>query len=264
MDKLPTLKTFIADVKILGYLIVIWLVSYVFVRYFKIRLIGKIRETRGEHVFQLVDKLLTYSIYTVAIILSLNVLGVNIASLIAALGLFSVAVGFAAQTSISNLISGIFLLIDAPFQIGDAVDIGGTTGIVLSIDLLSTKLRTFDNIFVRIPNETVLKSNIKNFAKFDIRRIEAVVGISYDDDIEKAKSAIMEFIESSPLFLAEPEPMILTQELADSSVNLTVRVWTKRVDFLKAKDQLVQGIKETLDRKGITIPFPQIVVHQAK
>ena len=263
MDKIH-LSKLITDFKVVLYLVLIWLVSILFIKFVKDRIIGGLKESKGEHVYQLVDKVLTYSIYTVAIILTLNALGVNIASLIAALGLFSVAVGFAAQTSISNLISGIFLLIDAPFQIGDAVDIGGTTGVVLSIDLLSTKLRTFDNIFIRIPNETVLKANIKNFAKFEIRRIEVIVGISYDDDIQKAKEVILNFIKESPLFLAEPDPMVMVQELADSSVNLRVWVWTKRIDYLKARDALVHGIKDELDKNGITIPFPQIVVHQAK
>ncbi len=264
MDKIPNISRIIGDIKILIYVVLIWFITVIIIKYVKNRVIRGLKESHGEHVYQLVDKIITYSVYTVAIILTLNSLGVNIASLIAALGLFSVAVGFAAQTSISNLISGIFLLIDAPFQIGDVVDIGGTTGVVLSIDLLSTKLRTFDNIFIRIPNETVLKSNIKNYAKFEIRRIEAVVGISYDDDITKAKEVIMEFIKSSSIFLAEPEPIIMVQELADSSVNLSVRVWVKRTDYLKAKDYLVQGIKEELDKSGITIPYPQIVVHQSK
>lgn len=264
MDKLPSVSQIIGEIKILIYVVPIWFITVIVIRYVKNRLIRGIRESYGEHVYQLIDKIMTYSVYTLATILTLNALGVNIGSLIAALGLFSVAVGFAAQTSISNLISGIFLLIDAPFQIGDVVDIGGTTGVVLSIDLLSTKLRTFDNIFIRIPNETVLKSNIKNYAKFDIRRIEAIVGISYEDDISKAKNVIMNFIKSSNIFLAEPEPMILVQELADSSVNLSVRVWVKRSDFLAAKDFLVQGIKEELDSNGITIPYPQIVVHQSK
>lgn len=215
----------------------------------------------GPHQAVLVRKLLAYVVYIVAFIWILGIFGVSLGSVLTALGLFTVAVGFAAQTSVSNLISGIFLLFDRPFLIGDAVDIGGQVGIVLSIDLLSTKMRTFDNIYIRIPNEVVLKSVIKNLSRFDIRRINVEVGISYSEDISKAKEVIMDFIKKSPLVLAEPEPIVMTSNLGDSSVNLKVMAWIRRVDYLKAIDGLTQGVKEALDKAGIEIPFPQIVVH---
>jgi small-conductance mechanosensitive channel len=215
----------------------------------------------GSHVATVTLKLISYLVVFVVIFWTLSIFGVSLGALFTALGLFSVAVGFAAQTSVSNLISGFFLLFDRPFQIGDAVDIGGQAGIVLSIDLLSTKLRTFDNILVRIPNEKVLKSTIKNFVRFDIRRMDVVVGISYSSDISKAKSVIEEYLAQNPLILAEPAPVVLITELGESSVNLKILAWAKRTDFFAAKSSLVQGIKEALDKAGIEIPFPQVVVH---
>ncbi len=231
---------------------------YAFVKRF---ILQKIGEGLSEHGRVLLGKAVKYGFVVVGTLWLLGVFGVNPGGLVAALGLFSVAVGFAAQTSVSNLIAGFFLIFERPFSIGDAVDIGGQTGIVLSIGLLSTKMRTYDNILIRIPNETVLKSTIKTFTAFDIRRIDTTVGISYAADIEKAKEVIRNFLKSEPVFLAEPQPIIFAEELGDSSVNLKVMVWIRRTDYLKAKETLVEGIKNALDAAGIEIPFPQRVVH---
>ncbi len=235
--------------------------SFVLWRILRKRLERLLLSRVGRHVTTIGMKLISYAIALIVLFWVLGIFGVSIGSLFTALGLFSVAVGFAAQTSVSNLISGIFLLFDRPFEIGDAVDIGGQAGVVLSIDLLSTKMRTFDNILVRIPNEAVLKSTIKNFVRFDIRRIEVEVGISYSSDIKRAKEVINNFITNHPLILAEPAPSIWTTGLGESSVNLKVLVWVRRPDMFVAKDSLIEGIKESLDKAGIEIPFPQLVVH---
>ncbi len=241
------------------------LLIYFFLRYLyafvKRFILQKIGEGLSEHGRVLLGKAVKYGFVVVGGLWILGVFGVNPGGLVAALGLFSVAVGFAAQTSVSNLIAGFFLIFERPFSIGDAVDIGGNTGIVLSIGLLSTKMRTYDNILIRIPNETVLKSTIKTFTAFDIRRIDTMVGISYAADIEKAKEVIRNFLNQEPVFLAEPQPIIFAEELGDSSVNLKVLVWIRRTDYLKAKETLVQGIKKALDEAGIEIPFPQRVIH---
>ena len=221
----------------------------------------RVKETAGEHVAVLSLKLTKYGLYLLAILFALTVLGVNLGAMLTALGLFSVAVGFAAQTSVSNLISGIFLLFDRPFQIGDAVDIGGNVGIVLSIDLLSTKLRTFDNVLVRIPNEAVLKASIRNFTAFEIRRIDVQVGIAYKDDPEKARQVIQRVLDESPYVLKEPGPMILVNAFGESSVDLIVRFWVNRKDFLAAKDAITVAIKKAFEEAGIEIPFPQRVVY---
>lgn len=235
--------------------------SYLIWRILRKNLRKALESRAGKHVTTVSMKLISYTLAIIVLLWVLGIFGVSVGSLFTALGLFSVAVGFAAQTSVSNLISGIFLLFDKPFEIGDAVDVGGQTGVILSIDLLSTKMRTFDNILVRIPNEAVLKSTIKNFVRFDIRRIEVTVGISYSDNISKAKQVIRDFVSNHPLVLAEPAPSIWTTALGDSSVNLKVLAWVRRKDMFVAKDSLIQGIKESLDAQGIEIPFPQLVVY---
>ena len=240
--------------------LVILLLRYAYV-FAKILVLRRVYEGLSEHVRLIVDKAIRYALVVVGLLWILGIFGVNPAGLVAGLGLLSVAIGFAAQTSVSNLISGFFLIFERPFSVGDAVDIGGNTGIVLSIGLLSTKMRTYDNILVRIPNETVLKATIKTYTAFDIRRIDTTVGIAYAEDIEEARRVILEYLNSEPVFLAEPPPIVFAEELADSSVNLKVFVWIRRVDYIKAKETLVKGIKNALDKAGIEIPFPQRVVY---
>ncbi len=175
----------------------------------------------------------------------------------------TILVSFSAQTSISNLVSGFFVLLDNPFKEGDAVKIGDIVGIVEKIDTLSLKIRTFDNLLVRIPNTEVLNAVITNFTRYDIRRIGVEVGISYSAKISEAIKAIEEAINQDPLFLAKPEPLIMFTGFGDSSVNLKVMAWIDRRDYIKAVTRLGELVKEALESAGIEIPFPQIVVHNA-
>lgn len=171
-------------------------------------------------------------------------------------------VTFVAQTSISNIISGYFLLLDKPFKEGDAIKIGDTVGVVLDIGFLSVKLRTFDNILVRIPNTDILNTTVMNLTAYPIRRIEATVGVSYKEDTEKAMQVIREALAREPLFLAEPEPIVMAKEFASSSVNIRVMAWIDMDNYFEAISRLVTMIKEALEARGIEIPFPQVVVHR--
>ncbi len=225
------------------------------------RIIPRLTRKAATHTRVLFQTFYAYGVYVAAAIWILAVFGVNPAGIFTTLGLFSVAIGFAAQTSVSNLISGLFLLFERPFSVGDVIEVNGQTGIVLSIGLLSTRMRTFDNVLLRVPNENILKSTVKTFTAYDIRRIDLEVGISYEDDIDQAKAVIRRFLDENPVFLMEPQPIIMVSSLGDSSVNLKVMVWIRRTDILKAKDTLVGGIKKALDEAGITIPYPQRVVH---
>ncbi len=225
------------------------------------RLIPRLTPRAATHTRVLIQTLYVYGVYIVASVWVLAVFGVNPAGIFAALGLFSVGLGFAAQTSVSNLISGLFLLFERPFSVGDVIEVNGQVGIVLSIGLLSTRMRTFDNVLLRVPNENILKSTVKTFTAYEIRRIDLEVGISYDDDIDRAKEVIRRFLDENPVFLMEPEPIIMVSSLGDSAVILKVMVWIKRTDILRAKDTLVGGVKKALDEAGITIPYPQRVVH---
>jgi len=171
-------------------------------------------------------------------------------------------VTFVAQTSISNFISGYFLLLDKSLKEGDVIEIGNTIGIVTEIGFLSVKLRTFDNIMVRIPNTEVLNATVKNLTANQIRRIETTVGISYKADPEKAITAIKKALAFDPLFLANPEPVVIARGFGEHSVNIRVMAWIDNNNFFEASSRLITLVKEALESAGIEIPFPQVVVHR--
>lgn len=183
-------------------------------------------------------------------------LGFDLGVLLGAAGILTVAIGFASQTSASNVISGLFLLGERPFAVGDLIKVGGTVGEVLSIDLLSVKLRTLDNLFVRIPNETLIKSEVTNIRHFPIRRIDMQVGVAYKEDMREVRDILLEVADRNPLCLEEPAPRVLFQGFGDSSMNHEFRVWAKTENFLDLRNSIPVEIKEAFDERGIEIPFP--------
>lgn len=187
---------------------------------------------------------------------ALHELGFNLGVLLGAAGILTVAVGFASQTSASNLISGLFLVAERPFTVGDIIRVGTTSGEVLSIDLLSVKLRTFDNLFVRIPNESLIKSEVTTLTRFPIRRIDVAVGVAYKEDINQVREVLEAVADKNPLCLEEPKPLYIFQGFGESSLNLQFSVWAKRENFLELKNLIHQEIKEAFDAHGIEIPFP--------
>lgn len=191
----------------------------------------------------------------------LREMGFKLSVLVGAAGVLSVAIGFASQTSASNLISGLFLIGEGPFAIGDVIRVGATEGEVLSIDLLSVKLRTGDNLFVRIPNEQLIKSEVINLTRFPIRRLNLAIGIAYKEDISRVREALLNVARKNPLCLDEPPPSIIVQGLGASSVDLMFYVWTRRENFLAMRDSIQEAIKRSFDEAGIEIPFPQISVN---
>lgn len=191
----------------------------------------------------------------------LESLGFQMSHLLATAGVIGVAIGFASQTSVSNIISGIFLITEQPFSIGDLVTIGGTTGEVLAIDTLSVKLRTFDNRYVRIPNETIIKSEVMNITHFPIRRIDIHLGVSYREDLNRVREVLVDLAHQHPLCLQEPAPVTILEGFGDSSINFLFGVWVEREDYLEVKNSIHIQIKERFDSEGITIPFPQRDLH---
>lgn len=183
-------------------------------------------------------------------------LGFDLGVLLGAAGILTVAIGFASQTSASNVISGLFLLGERPFAVGDIVRVNGTVGEVLSIDLLSVKLRTLDNLYVRIPNETLIKSEVTNIRRFPIRRIDFQVGVAYKEDLRKVHEVLLDVADRNPVCLEEPSPQILFTGFADSSMNHEFRLWTRTENFFELRNSIPIEIKEAFDEHGIEIPFP--------
>ena len=170
--------------------------------------VGKLLKKHASiHQQILFQRAVFYPLLIFFLITSLNELGFDLSVLLGAAGIFSVAIGFASQTSASNLISGLFLLGERPFGVGDIIRVGSTTGEVLSIDLLSAKLRTFDNLYVRIPNETMLKSEVTTLTRFPIRRVDLQIGVAYKENIEKVRDVLFAVADKNPLSLEDPQPM---------------------------------------------------------
>ncbi len=209
---------------------------------------------------QIVRKMAFYLLLTLVVISALRELGFQLGVLLGAAGVLTVAVGFASQTSASNIISGLFLLVDRPFQIGDIIQIGQTSGVVHSIELLSVKLQTFQNHLVRIPNEELIKSQVVNFTYWPIRRIDIAIGVAYKEDIGKVRRILMEVASANPLSMEEPEPIFMFSGYGDSAINLMFCIWVKKENYLEAMNSVKQEIKEAFDRNGIEIPFPQVSI----
>lgn len=219
--------------------------------------------TMTEHSAKNTSKFLYYGIIIITLLGVVTSQGIDLSGLIVAGGIFGVVIGFATQSVVSNLISGFFLMIEKPAKIGDLIEIQGmgVTGTVVDMTTFSTKIRIADGTIVRIPNDKVFTSNIRSVSGSSIRRMEKIVGIGYAEDIEIAKNAIKKEIEEKiPYVLIYPEPDIIVEELADSSVNLKVIVWHPKEHWVKVNPIILGVIKSGLDKAGVEIPFPQRVV----
>lgn len=223
----------------------------------------RLRDRGWAHSALVVRKLVTYVGVVVVAVAVARRLGVDLSALVATAGVATVAVGFAAQTSLSNLIAGVFLLVDRPFQVGDLVGLEGRIGNVQEITLMSTLVRTLDGVLVRWPNEVVLKSTILNYSRYPVRRFELPVPLRLGSDVRAARAAILTALESAPGVLIEPEPEVLALGLADGVVRLEVRVWLPHEAFMVGRTAVVEAVHEALGSAGVGIAPPQIEVARA-
>ncbi len=209
----------------------------------------------------IVSKVIFYPAVLLILVSVLNELGFKLAPLMGAAGILGVALGFASQTSVSNIISGFFLIAEEPFQVGDVIQVGDVTGQVLTIDTLSVKIRTFDNRMVRIPNETLVKSQVTTVTRFPIRRMDIQIGVAYKEDAERVREILMDVATANPHVLMEPEPLFINRGFGASSLDLTFAAWAKSDQFLTVRNQLTHDIKVRLDTEGIEIPFPHLSLY---
>ena len=196
------------------------------------------------------------------IIAALDQLGVNTTSMIALIGAAGLAIGLALQGTLQNLASGVMLIIFRPFNASDFVEVAGVAGIVEEIGIFTTTMRTPDNREIIIPNGEVFGGTITNYSKRNTRRVDMVFGIGYDDDLLKAKEIIARILGEDSRILADPAPTIAVGELADSSVNFNVRPWCKTADYWDVYGDAHEKITLAFDAEGISIPYPQMDVHQ--
>lgn len=206
-------------------------------------------------------KLVRICLLLVVIIAALEKLGVQTSGLFAALGAAGLAVGLALKDTVADVAAGVVLLVLRPFDVGENVDIGGTSGTVTAIDLMQTKLTSFEGIPIVLNNSMVRTAIIQNFSRARTRRIDIEVGIGYADDIGRAKAALEDVLRADTRVLQDPPLLVNTVQLGDNAVVLLARCTTLAEHFWDTKLDLTRAIKERLDREGISIPFPQRVVH---
>ena len=237
-------------------LFVIWLVFRIVAK-----AIRRVPETKlPAQRATIVIKFVRYIFYIVVVLYVLGLFGINLKAIWGAAGIAGVAIGFAAQTSVSNLISGLFVLTEGSIHVGDTIIVGDVTGIVDEVKLLSVRVHTYDNQMVRIPNSTIIGSNLTNNSYHNKRRLTLKVGVDYSTDMRKALETLQKAPSLCPTVLSDPAPAVWFDGFDASSINLVVAVWFKPVDFLQTKNDLYIAIKQVLDEAGISIPFNQLDV----
>lgn len=209
----------------------------------------------------IVNRGIVYTGLVVLAFIIFRMLDVDLTALFGAAGILGIVIGVASQTSLGNIISGLFLISEKSFEIGDVVRIGDKSGKVYSIDLLSIKIKTFDNLLIRIPNQTVISTELINVTKFPIRRMDISIIVAYKEDLHKVKTLLEAIAANNPLILDEPEPLIILQNFGTNGIELTFAVWHERENFLKVKNSVFLAIKETFAQEGIEIPVQQISIY---
>jgi small-conductance mechanosensitive channel len=212
---------------------------------------------------ELLTKLVYYGIIVWAIVVALPQLNFDLSGLLVAGGIAGLVIGFASQSVVSNLISGLFLMFEHPIRIGDNINVADVSGTVEDIRVLSTVIKTYDGIYIRIPNEKVFTSNITNYVHNPARRFTYEIRIRYADDANAAIRIAKEVIETHPFALKSPAPSVFVDNLGDNGVNLTAYIWAPARNWWDVRTDLLWKIKVALEENGIEIPFPQRTVRFA-
>ncbi|WP_297095398.1 mechanosensitive ion channel family protein [uncultured Draconibacterium sp.] len=209
----------------------------------------------------IIQRLIYYSGFLLLTFIILAQLNISLAPFFGAAGVIGLVVGVASQTSIGNIVSGFFLVGEKSFEIGDVIKVGDKAGVVFSIDLLSIKIRTFDNQLLRIPNQTIISTELINVTRFPIRRLDFNVSVAYKEDLAKVKTLLEEVAKANPLSLDEPEPLIVFKDFGASGIDILLGVWFEKQNYLKVKNSIFQEIKARFDAEGIEIPFPHVTLY---
>ena len=214
-----------------------------------------------ETVRSFIANLLNTGFTVIIFVAAINQLGVETTSIIALLGAAGLAIGLALQGSLANFAAGILIVIFRPYKVGDYIEAGTNVGTVKDIQIFSTVLRTPDNKAIVVPNGSIMDGSITNYSEQPTRRIDIIASCSYEDDLDKVKQVLKTILDNEERILTEPKPQIAVSELAESSVNFIVRPWVNSSDYLPVMYSLLENIKKTFDKKGISIPYPQSDIH---
>ena len=213
-------------------------------------------------VANFLSSLVKYALWALVLVTVLGQFGVQTTSILAALGGMALAVGLALQGTLSNVASGVMILVQKPFKVGEAINAGSVTGTVQQIGLFTTELKQFDGLFVMVPNSELWNQAIVNYNRHPTRRLELVVGIAYGDSMARAREELLKLALTDDRVLDDPEPVTFVSSLDDSSVGIGMRVWCSTPDYLGLSWDMTEAVKARFDDVGISIPFPQREVTQ--
>lgn len=209
-------------------------------------------------------KLVTIMLKAMLLISIAGMVGIEVTSFIAVLGAAGLAIGLALQGSLANFAGGVLILLFKPFEVGHFIEAQGAMGTVEKIEIFHTTLKTPDNKIIIVPNGPMANGNVTNYSREETRRLDLTFGIGYNDDIDKARKVINDLVKKDKRILKKPEPQILLSELADSSVNFSVRLWLKGGDYWPVNFEMTEAVKKAFDKNKVSIPFPQMDVHMQK
>lgn len=256
---LPFVKLY--SVKIIAALIIFLVGKWISVKISRLISLALKKNNVDISLIKFLESLIFYALLIAVIIAAAGQLGINTTSFLTVVGAAGLAIGLALKDSLSNFASGIMLILFKPFKAGDFVTAGGITGTVQHISIFNTILHTPDNQKIIAPNSSITNSIITNINANPTRRVDLLIGISYDDDIKKAKAILETLVKSDSRILQEPTPLIAVSELAESSVNLLVRSWVNTADYWGVYFDLTEKVKLQFDKENISIPYPQRDVH---
>lgn len=241
--------------------VIIGLAGYFFVK-FIINLLKKIlNKTHIDHTaVTFITSVTKVILYIIIIITIMSTLGINVNSILTAIGAAAITAGLALQNALSNIASGVIILMTKPFTAGDRLEVGGVLCTVKNIRIFTTTVNTLDNKVITIPNSTLTSNNIINCTMVDHRRVDLKYCISYGDDIDKVREVIISTAAKCELILKDPRPSVYVGEHLDSGLQILVRVWTVSEDYDYAYFYMQENVKKAFDKNGITIPYPHIVI----
>ena len=263
LSSISGIKIELTPEKLLGALQFIGTLALIYV-FFKIlkalskKFLLKKMSIQTQHI---IKKAIDYSAFVTIVLTAFHRLGINVSGLLGAAGIAGIAIGFAAQTSVSNVISGLFVITERAFKIGDIIEISGIIGTVQSIDLLSVALKTFDSQYVRVPNETIIKANLINYSHFPLRRIKTELSVPYGIDLRRVETILIDTAKKSRFIVDDPAPSVLWTAFDSSGISCALLAWTSVQDYGTARNSIFIDIDERLKAEGIEIPFDQLVVH---
>ena len=222
---------------------------------------GKASKKMEPTVAHFLANLVNIVLYIILAVTVIAIMGVPMASVVAAIASAGVAIGLALQGSLSNFAGGIMILLFHPFRVGDFIEVGGFSGTVSDIDVFYTFIRTGDNKSVTVPNGTIMSNSVVNYSVNGTRRVDLDIGVAYGSDIDRVKAILLEEGTKHELVLKDPEPFCRLSVQGDSALTFTLRVWTETANYWQVRFDVLEAVHKRLEKEGIEIPFPQMDVH---